>query len=115
MNLIKQDRLRLYAAVAVSFLISLPSVSNAEGMSVQEATRMMIQTRDICKVYVNNGERFWRGDFKKPEDAPGLVLLNKEIQTYVRKARSSDAAKEIAWQKCLDVVYNNQNSKDYVR
>lgn len=105
----------LCAAIAASFLISLPSVSNAEGMSVQEATRMMIQTRDTCKVYVNNGERFWRGDLKKPEDAPGRVLLNKEIQTSVRKARSSDAAKEIAWQKCLDVIFNNQNSKNFVR
>lgn len=74
-----------------------------------------MQIRDTCNVYVNNGERFWHGDFKNPEDAPGLVLLNKEIYYHVRKAHSSDSAKEIAWQKCLDVVFNNQNSKNTVR
>ena len=84
----------------------------AQGMSAAEAAQTLIQIRDKCNIYVQNGEQFWRGSFKKAEDAPGLVLLNSEIQKQAKKSRRLDAVKEIAWQKCLDVVFNNQKSKD---
>ena len=89
------------------------SVTHAEAMTTQEAAKVMIQLRDTCKVYVSNGQRFWSGELKRPENAPGLVLLNKEIQRSVRKASDQNAAGEIAWQKCLDVVFNNQNSNKF--
>jgi len=111
-QIIKQSS--LCAATLGILIFALPASSHAETVSSQDAARMMIQMRDACNLYVNNGERFWSGEFKKLEDAPGLVLLNREIKTHVRKARSADWAKEIAWQKCLDFVFNNQNSKGYV-
>lgn len=107
--------MKLRTKLFLLFAFAYHPSSFGETMSVQDAARSMIQIRDTCKGYVSNGERFWRGDYKKPEDAPGLVLLNKEIQHAVSKARNADSAKEIAWQKCLDTVFNNQNSANYVR
>lgn len=104
-----------YLLHSLIFSMAAASSNAAESLSTQEAAGMMIQIRSRCNSYVTNGERFWRGEFKKPEDAPGLILLNKEIQTSVRKARGLESAKESAWQTCLDFIFNNQNSGSYVR
>lgn len=102
----------LIAAVCV-FVSVMASSLAAEEISTQDGAHTMMQVRDTCKMYTDNGAKFWRGDFKKVEDAPGLVLLNKEIQRSIRKASSVDRAKEISWQKCLDVVFNDNESKKY--
>jgi hypothetical protein len=86
-----------------------------EGLSTGDAARMLRQVQVACSPYSDNGMYFWRGELKRAEDAHGLVLLNKEIRTSVRKARSVEAAREIAWQKCLDFVFNNQNSKGFLK
>lgn len=86
-----------------------------EGLSTRDAARVLRQVQVTCSPYSDNGERFWRGELKRAEDGGGLVLLNKEISTSVRKARTVEVAREIAWQKCLDFVFNNQNSKGYIR
>ena len=96
--------------------VSLPPHAFAEeGLSVGDGARMLWQIQMACRPYSDNGERFWRGELMRVEDAGGLVLLNKEIQNSVRKSRNAELAKEIAWQKCLDFVFNNQNSNGYVK
>lgn len=97
-------------------LILLSGVANAQdSLSAQEAGQVLAQIRDRCAPYEMNGVRFWNGDYKSASNAPGLMLLNKEIQRSVRGASNAKAAQEIAWQKCLDFVFNNENSKAYSR
>ena len=95
--------------------VSAQCVFAEETLSTGDAARMMRQIQVACNPYSTNGERFWRGELQRTEDADGLLLLNKEIRSSVTKARSAQAAKEIAWQKCLDFVFNNQNSKGFVK
>lgn len=101
---------------AILFATSLAQHAFAEEeLSTRDAARLMRQIQVACNPYSSNGERFWRGELQRTEDADGLFLLNKEIRASVTKARSAQAAKEIAWQKCLDFVFNNQNSKGFVK
>lgn len=98
--------------VSICFVVAtLVAGPTSAATSMEEAARMMVKVGETCNMYVDNGEMFWRKEFKKPADAPGLVLLNKEIQNSVRKTRNLDSAKDIAWQKCLDFIFNNQNSE----
>lgn len=84
-----------------------------DSLSVQDAASLMGKIRDTCAPYVVNGEKFWNGEYRKASDASGLLLLNKTIQRHVRNAPSVDAAKNIAWQECLDVVFNDDKSGSY--
>lgn len=107
-------------ATRKTFLVLLATSLSTYGfaeevLSTKDAARMLRQVQVACTPYSDNGERFWRGELKRVEDAGGLTLLNKEIRASVRKAPTSEAAREIGWQKCLDFVFNNQNSKGYLK
>lgn len=104
------------ALVTFGLMVAVGLGANAgESVSAQEAAVLLTQIRGKCGPYQSIGEGYWRGAYKSPADAPGLVLLNKEIQRSVRGAASASEAREIAWQKCLDYVFNNQNSKGYLK
>ncbi len=103
---------------ALSALLALCICSGsvmAESVDPYAAARLMADVQARCKQYAFHGEVFWRGHVREADEAPGLVTLNEVIRNSVIGARSADHAREIAWQKCLDYVFNNQNSKDYIR
>src|ERR1700674_175325 len=107
-------KIPLLLAAALLLLASNPVVA-VDGLSPTAAAQLAIKMRDTCKTYVNNGERFWTGAYKDAADAPGLVLVNKEIKSAVRRSKSADEAREVGYQKCLDFVFNNENSKQYAK
>lgn len=92
-------------------IISTPAM--AEGIDPGAAVQLMANVQSRCQQYAFHGEVFWRGHIKEADEAPGLVTLNEVIQHSVKRARSAEEAREIAWQKCLDFVFNNQNSRGY--
>lgn len=103
---------------ALSALLALCIYSGsvvAESVDLYTAVRLMADVQALCKQYAFHGEMFWMGHIRQATEAPGLVTLNEVIRVSVVGARSADHAREIAWQKCLDYVFNNQNSKDYIR
>lgn len=105
-----KNRKSLFLLLALLQLGISPSARADETISVHDAASLMGKIRDTCAPYVTNGEKFWEGEYQKASDAPGLLLLNKVIKQKVRKAPNVDAAKNIAWQECLDVVFNDDKS-----
>lgn len=93
----------------------LPPLSYADdSISKQDAVKLFTRIKSTCRTYIKNGEAFWRGDYKSPSDAAGLVLLNKEIQQATSKVNSEVAAGKVGWQICLDAVFNDQKSSSYI-
>ncbi|MCX7139893.1 MAG: hypothetical protein NT123_02100 [Proteobacteria bacterium] len=107
---------RLFPPFAAACIAIVFSTDNAaQEVSVEDAMRLAAGIRTTCKPYIENGQRFWQGQFRKVEDAPGSIFLNREIQTRVRKATNWESAGEVGRQICMDFVFNNQRSKEFIK
>ena len=95
-------------------LVVCPPTLWAEEVDAASAARLLNSVYKNCNQYAAIGEGFWNGTIKSASHVPGLVTLNEVIQLSVKKARNAKQAREIAWQKCLDFVFNNTNSRNYV-